>query len=296
MRLSLLFVSLLGGAALAAPPPPKKAPPAKTPAKPAPPAKKKPPVVVSAEHKKQLSELMAGFKFGMSHDEVTKIIVKRIEDSHADELKAAAGDVAAQDRIRKTIKSEVANLAGKYTKFEAKTTGYDVSMVDDEFAHNTGESMLDYWPTDHPRTFFFFKDDKLWKELVLFDLTKFPEDKRNFDTMRAALESDSKFGPGDFDNGVLSWGAGEFTVRTIDKLHMYSMLALAIEEPATKKEVIALREEKAPKQKEGTSIINSVIDKDGTDHPDVKQNNNAVDTVIKANGGGGKKPAPAPTK
>lgn len=296
MRLSLLFVSLLGGAALAAPPPAKKAPPAKAPAKPAPPAKKKPPVVVSAEHKKQMAELMNGFKFGMSHDEVIKALSKQVEDKYADQLKAASPDVAAQDRIRANRKKEIDAFAKSYVKFEAKTTGYDVSMIDDEFAHNTGESMLDYWPQDRPRTFFFFKDDKLWKELVLFDLSKFPEDKRTFDTMRGALESDGKFGPGDFDNGVLSWTTPEFSVRTIDKLHMYSMLALAIEDPGTKKDVIALREEKAPKQKEGTSIINSVIDKDGTDHPDVKQNNNAVDTVIKANGGGAKKPAPTPSK
>ena len=38
------------------------------------------------------------------------------------------------------------------------------------------------------------------------------------------------------------------------------------------------------------SVIKAVIDVDHTDHPDVKQNNNAVDAVIKAQGGGGTPP------
>ena len=51
--------------------------------------------------------------------------------------------------------------------------------------------------------------------------------------------------------------------------------------------VLALREQKADKKPETSSVIKSVIDVDNKDHPDVKQNGNAVDAVINAQGGGG---------
>ena len=66
-------------------------------------------------------------------------------------------------------------------------------------------------------------------------------------------------------------------------------LGVVLEESATVKELVAIREEKAPKKDQGSSIIKAVIDTDGTDSPDVKQNSNAVDSVIKAQGGGGAK-------
>ncbi len=79
------------------------APAAKTPAKkPAPPAKK---VVVTPEHKKALATLMAGFKFGMSKDDVLAQLGKSMDDKYADQLKATT-DVAAQDRIRADRKAE----------------------------------------------------------------------------------------------------------------------------------------------------------------------------------------------
>ena len=270
--------------------PAKKADPkAKTPAKPAKPAPPKKVVPVSAEHKKTLAELYAGFKFGMAKDEVVATLSKQIEERYADKLKGTT-DVALQDSIRKQRKNEIDEVAKSYTKFEGKTTGWDVSMIDDEFAHNTGESMLARWENqdgENRRRFFFFLDGKLWKMFVLLDVSKIPEDKKNFATFQGTMEG--KYGPADVEVGTLTWRTDEFNVRAVDKLKTYDALALVIEDPKTMKDVLAMRESKAPKKKEGTSIINSVIDKDGTDHPDVKQNNNAVDSVIKAQGGGATK-------
>ena len=47
---------------------------------------------------------------------------------------------------------------------------------------------------------------------------------------------------------------------------------------------------KAEKKPDTSPVIKSVIDTDGKDKPDVKSNNNAVDQVINAHGGGGKAP------
>jgi hypothetical protein len=284
--LKLLFLSTLLASPMAMAKGDPKAPaPAKKPdakAKPAPPKKIVP---VSAEHKKALAELYAGFKFGTSKDDVIATLSKQIEERYADKLKGTT-DVALQDRIRADRKREIDDVAKSYTKFEGKTTGWDVSMIDDEFAHNTGESMLARWENqdgENRRRFFFFSDGKLWKMFVLLDVSKIPEDKKNFATFRATMES--KYGPSDADVGMLTWRTDEFNVRAVDKLKTYDALALVIEDPKVLKEVLATREAKAPKKSGGSSIVNSVIDKDGTDHPDVKQNNDAVNSVINAQGG-----------
>jgi hypothetical protein len=96
---------------------------------------------------------------------------------------------------------------------------------------------------------------------------------------------ENKYGPSDAEQHTLTWRTDEFNVRAVDKLKTYDALALVIEDPKTLKEITATREAKAPKKGAGSSIVNAVIDKDGTDHPDVKQNNDAVNAVINAQGG-----------
>ena len=196
MFLSSLLVSPMAmakGDPKAPPAPAKKADPKAAPkAKPAPPKKVVP---VNAEHKKALAELYAGFKFGMTKEEVVSTLAKQIEERYADKLKGTT-DVALQDSIRKQRKNEIDEVSKSYTKFEGKTTGWDVSMIDDEFAHNTGESMLARWENqdgENRRRFFFFSDGKLWKMFVLLDVSKIPEDKKNFATFQGTMES--KYGP-----------------------------------------------------------------------------------------------------
>ena len=76
--------------------PPVKPAPAKKGAK-APPAKKKVPPP-SAEHKKKLGELLGGYKFGMTKDEVIADFTKKLDAAYAEKLKGTT-DVAAQDQV-----------------------------------------------------------------------------------------------------------------------------------------------------------------------------------------------------
>ena len=105
-----------------------------------------------------------------------------------------------------------------------------------------------------------------------------------------------KYGPGAIEGSEITWTSDEFEVRAIDKLKSYTALILAIEQPATKKTVLALRTEKADKKPETSAVIKSVLDTDKTDKPDVKQNSNAVDAVINAQKGGGTTPPPPKKK
>lgn len=248
----------------------------------APPPKKKvaPP---NEAHKKKLAELYSGFKFGMSKDEVVALFSKQLNERYDEKLKATT-DVAAQDRIRKERKAEIARLSASYVMFEPnKPSPWDVSIVEEEHAHGTEESMLERWENQggkNQRRFFYFYQGKLWKMFISLDVSILPEDKKNFQTFQGVMTA--QYGPGDIEPGLITWTTNEFVVRAVDKLKSYDALALVIEDPRVKKDVLALREAKAPPKKETSAIIKAVIDPENKDKPDVKANSNAVDTVIKA--------------
>ena len=279
----VLVPLLLGlGAAPAAANEKKKAPAGK--AAKAPVKKAAPPV--SAEGKKKLAELYAGFKFGMTKDEVLGVLRKQLDQKYEEKIKATT-DVSAQDRLRAEKRGELARINQSYASFDGKRTGWDVSIIEEEFAHNTGESMLERWENQggkNQRRFFFFHEGKLWKMLVSLDVSILPEDKKNFETFEKVMQS--QYGAGDVEPGLITWRTDEFHVRAVDKLRTYDALALVIEDPRVKRELVAIREAKAPPKKETSPIIKSVIDSDKSDKPDVKQNSGAVDAVLKAQGGG----------
>ncbi len=146
--------------------------------------------------------------------------------------------------------------------------------------------MIERWENEggkNQRRFFFFYDGKLWKMFISLDVSILPDDKQNFDTFRGVMEK--QYGAGDVDVGVIGWHTDEFDARAVDKLKTYGALGLAIEDNTKSKEILALRAEKAPKVQDTSAVIKSVVDVNGSDHPDVKQNGNAVDAVIQSNGG-----------
>jgi hypothetical protein len=266
-------------AAIAAPAPAKKPVAAKAP------AKATPPPMVTAEHKKALAEKFGGFKFGMTKDEVLGVMQKQIDEQYEDKIKATT-DIAMQDRLRKDKKAELGRVASTYIAFDSKTSPWDVSIVDGEFAHNTNESMMEHWENEggkNQRRFFFFYDNKLWKMYLSLDVSLIPEDKRNFETFRGVMES--QYGKGGIDGGTIMWRAGDFDVRAIDRLKDYGALGLVVEDPRVRSDVVALRDQHKVAPHETSAVIKSVIDTDNKDHPDIKANGGAVDAVIQAQGG-----------
>jgi hypothetical protein len=260
--------------------------PAKKPAAaPAKVVKATPPPMVTAEHKKALAEKFGGFKFGMSKDDVLGVMQKQIDEQYEDKIKATT-DIGMQDRLRKDKKSELSRVASTYIAFDSKTSPWDVSIVDGEFAHNTNESMMEHWENEggkNQRRFFFFYDNKLWKMYLSLDVSMIPEDKRNFDTFRAAMEG--QFGKGGVDGGTIGWRAGDFDARAVDRLKDYGALGLVVEDPKVRTDVYALRDQHKAAPHETSAVIKSVIDTDNKDHPDIKANGGAVDAVIQAQGG-----------
>jgi hypothetical protein len=248
-------------------------------------AKKAKRTPMTAAHKKALAELYGGFKFGMTRDEVIAVFSKQLDERYDDKIKATT-DIAAQDRLRRDKKNEVTRLQQSYISFDTgKPSPWDVSIVEDEFAHNTGEAMLERWENQggkNQRRFFFFFDGKLWKMFVSLDVSILPEDKKNFASFQSVMES--KYGPGEIEGGRITWRTDELEARAVDKLKSYDALALVIEDPKVRRQVDAMRVAKAPPKSHGNPMIRGVID-EGKDKPTVKADSSTVDAVIRAQGG-----------
>jgi len=188
----------------------KKAPVAK---KAAAPAKKAAPPV-SPENKKKMQDRLAGFKFGMTKDEVLATLEKQVAEKYDERLKATT-DVAQQDRIRKEKRSEIGRVKQTYVTFEMnKPSPWDVSIVEEEFVHGTNEAMMERWENDggkNNRRFFFFHEGKLWKMFIQLDVSILPEDKKNFETFSAVMVG--QFGPGAVAGSVNPWSTPDLAVR-----------------------------------------------------------------------------------
>jgi hypothetical protein len=274
------IIALVGSLALGAPAPVQAGP------KPQAAAKKPKRTPMTAEHRKALTELFGGFKFGMTKDEVIAVFAKQLDARYDDQIKATT-DIAVQDRLRRDKRNEITRLQQSYVGFDAgKPSPWDVSIVEDEFAHNTGEAMLERWENQagkNQRRFFFFFEGKLWKMFVSLDVSILPEDKKNFATFESVMES--KYGPGEVEGGRITWRSDDFEARAVDKLKSYDALALVVEDPRVRRQVDAAREAKAPPRRQSNTMIQSVIDPDNKDHPSVKADSTTVDTVIRAQGG-----------
>lgn len=115
-----------------------------------------------------IAALRGEFKWGMNLDEVATVIEKRLRASFEPRLKETASDPIRQERVRKQLREEVEGIKKSYVEFTGKTTGYDVSIVDQEFAHRVGESMLPA-KEDKATRYFFFADGRLYKMFIAFD-------------------------------------------------------------------------------------------------------------------------------
>jgi hypothetical protein len=116
----------------------------------------------------EMEKLKGAYKWGMTSEEVIAKVQDNVRASFDERLKKTMNDPTRQDRVRKEMAVEVEQVKGKVIKFDGNKTGYDVSIVDQEFLQNTGESML-VAKEENGTRYFFFTDDRLYKMFIAFD-------------------------------------------------------------------------------------------------------------------------------
>jgi hypothetical protein len=124
--------------------------------------------VAPTASEKELEKLKGDYKWGMTPDEIMAKVQDHVRASFDERLKKSLNDPTKQDRVRKEMATEVERVKTKLIKFDGQKTGYDVSIVDQEFLHGTGESMLATKEELNTR-YFFFANDRLYKMFLAFD-------------------------------------------------------------------------------------------------------------------------------
>jgi hypothetical protein len=234
---------------------------------------------MTVEQQKALAGFMGAFKFGMSHKDVIKVVSKQIRERYAEKI-AATNDVYTQDKLRRKRDRQIKRFKKSLTKFEGKKTGWDVSIIDDQFRHNTGESMMVHWETHEgrdQRRFFFFFRGKLYKMFIALNTGAIAgAEGKGFDYFRSLMES--RFGPGQDVNGKVEWRSKKLLANAINKLGLYGTFCLVIADRDVEADLRKVRVANAKAEKKN-NIIEAIKD-DGSE-PDIGANSNTIDSIIK---------------
>lgn len=240
---------------------------------------------ISDEHKKALEELRGAYTFGMSKDEVLGVLAKQLDEAYADRIKSTT-DVRKQDRLRAEKKKELADIRDSYMAFDGTVTGWDVSLIDAEFAHKNDEAMMEFWENEDgksQRRFFFFDNGRLYKMLISLDVSDIPADQRTFETFQGAMEG--RYGAGVTDSASITWTMGNYRVVAKDKLLRDKALCLVLSDVDAATAVEARRVKTDKGSIKVDSVTRAVIDRGGDAPPSLDEKSDAAGRVIKATGG-----------
>lgn len=250
--------------------------------------KKAPVVKINTE---ALGQLMGPFNFGMSKDKVLKILSQQLDERFEDKIKETS-DVYAQDALRRQKKAELKKVKKSYVEFEGKKSGWDVSIIDDQFGHKTNESMLVYWENNasgnDQRRFFFFHHGQLYKMYIALNSSMLPQEQRSFDFFKNLMIK--RYGPGKLVTikkrsgavvpALVDWAGKKHHVQAIDKMSFYGSFCLMIADPSVESSVASDRDA-AKEVKKGNAVIDSMLEGDDDAPPSLNDNKSALDAVLK---------------
>jgi hypothetical protein len=233
----------------------------------------------------EVAKLKGDFKWGMSPDEVGAKMAERVEATFEDRLKKTVNDPTKQDRVRKEMMAE-AEKVKKFSvvKFDGPKTGYDVSIIDQEFTQGVGESMLVGKDANADR-YFFFVNDRLYKMYIAFDKEMLAgKDFKQFGQMMQArfgkareayVDERSKAGVTHrLDHYVWATKGGD-TLRLVDRSNFYDVYCLVIADAAVAERQAEIHRARARADRPDT-LVESVTNSksDGRD-----SNDNVVDRI-----------------
>jgi len=231
-----------------------------------------------------IEKLKGDFKWGMSPDDVVAKVQDRTRAAFDDRIKKTAEDPSRQDRVRKDMMAQVEHVKDKYLKFDGQKTGYDVSIIDQEFLHGSGESML-VAKEESATRYFFFSNERLYKMFIAFDKEMLQgKSFREFGQLMQAqygkakevnIEERTKAGVRILlDHFVWSSKSGDM-LRLVDRSEFYDVYCLVIYDGAIarKQDEARLDRKVAPR---GDSLVEAVT----TAPPNGRDaNDNIVDQI-----------------
>lgn len=219
-----------------------------------------------APSKAELGKLMGKYKWGMTPDDIVKIIADEANEKYT-ELVGKETDVYKQDQLRKQRDEEVEKFKASLVKFEGTKTGWDTSIVDKEFVHRNNESMLVRWEKDQ-RRFLFFWNGRLYKQYIAFNAEHPAFKGKSFDDFANYLQAkygqaETKFGAMRTKDDVvvdhLEWvPAEDIMLWAIDQSSFYGNFCLKLTQASQVASLEKSRVDKIQKQAKGNALIDAV--------------------------------------
>jgi hypothetical protein len=232
----------------------------------------------------ETDKLKGEFKWGMTSQEVVGKVQDKVRTTYQERLDKSANDPTRNDRLRKEMMADVEKVGGKLVKFDDQKTGYDVSIVDQEFLRNAGESML-VAKEDTATRYFFFRNDRLYKMFLAFDKDilqgkSFRDfgrlmQKRFGKAREVAVQEKTKAGVRNkLDHFIWSSKDGD-TLRLVDRSEFYDVYCLVIYDTTVSRQQEELRQARASGPKTD-SLIEAVTAPAGNERD---PNDNIIDRI-----------------
>jgi len=240
-----------------------------------------------------LAALRGPFKFGMTRKDVLKILSSQIHEKYAEKISSTT-DVYVQDKLRRKRDAEISKFKKSFVAFKGSSTGWEGSIIHDQFSHKTDESMMMFWETDpesglDQRRFFFFHDGKLYKMFVALNSDALKEQQRNFAFLKSMMEA--RFGGGEVTQKVdregnkvpwaVHWKTKKYDAWALDNMQVFGAFCLVIADAPTVAQVEQARAA-LPKEDKRVHLIDGVIERDSESGPSLDEGNkDVIDGLVK---------------
>jgi len=231
--------------------------------------------VTVAPQSDQIAPMIEEYEWGMSSDEVIKVLGAKIQKEFQEKM-GKANDPIKEDKLHQDMLKKIKEVKKSYTEFTGQVTGYDSSLVKTEYTHKNSETMLvftkDMKGDRKWDDYFFFINGKLWKIFRAFDAEMFPG--LTWKDVQSAMES--KFGGGPFklkhfdpDTKVVStlgvqWQDKATMLTLLNYTSFYGIFCLRFEDKAVLEQIDSLRVNK-PAEKTGPSVVDAITEGSATD-------------------------------
>jgi hypothetical protein len=209
-----------------------------------------------------IMKALGDLKWGMSAKEVINYYLKEIDEKYKEKLKTK--DIMKLDRLREQKKKEIKRLRKNYVEFKGQQTGWEVSIIGNEFTHHNNEAMLAI-RQEHSQDYLFFIKDRLWKRFVAFDAERY----KGIDFATFVQKIEAMYGEGekitttdpDTNQQIISkviWRDRTTQVEARDNTNFYGVFCLIYSDRNTLENIDSLRINKPPSKKRFDPLIESV--------------------------------------
>ena len=231
----------------------------------------------------EIKELKGDYAWGMTPQAVKDKLFAKIDASYKERAEKVRLDPTKSDQVRQLIKADKDRITKSYVKFEGKTPGWEVSIIDEEFVPNNNESMLVYQEPKQKR-YFFFSGESLFKMFIAFD-KEVVQGKSFADFGEMMQQKYGKAQPvyrtvvlhGVKENvlDAFQWRSTEGDgLRLVDRSKFYDVYCLVVFDRSVADRQAEIRKNNAAQVPKG-SFVDSVIEKSS----DRDENDNVVDRI-----------------